>query len=383
MLNDIRTSIENLFRSEFDIIDEFNFFYNDHDSNLFFEWCKKWSSYTFGHNQRIVIANFDTDYYGEGQTIGNSTYNFFACCAYFQLPTEFFLYFTTGKATEIFDVCKLFNLAPPKVLNTICIQPGIYPVDIKETNFDSNLIQRPFICLNNAKRTHRTLLLSHLKKYGLLNKGFVSYQFSTFFEDQNKDSGTNAKSASTDSELPITLRTTIPFSRSNDLFYLTPYHHEILNEHQHFFSTQDKLLDGDTQFDWQCQPDILKSALVYVVTETVFNYPSPWISEKIIKGVLAKRPMIIVSSPGTVKTLRDLGFKTFESLWDEKYDSMVDNNDRMSEIVNLIIQISALSTKELHELAEKAQEIVEFNFNHYRNIKKINEQLAELLHITI
>jgi hypothetical protein len=123
--------------------------------------------------------------------------------------------------------------------------------------------------------------------------------------------------------------------------------------------------------------------LVYVVTETVFNYPYPWISEKTIKGFLAKRPMIIVSSPGTVKKLKELGFMTFESLWDEKYDSIVNNNDRMSKIVNLIIQISEMSTKELHKLAEKAQEIVEFNFNHYRNVKNINKQLAELQRIII
>jgi hypothetical protein len=393
MLNDTKTLIENLIRSNFDIIDEFRFLDNDHDPKLFFEWCKKWNSYTFSHNQRIIIFNIDVDYYCEGQTIGNNTYNFFACCAYFQLPTEFFLYFTVGAVTEIFDVCKLFNLMLPTVLSTIGIQPTIYPTDTKETKFDSNLIQKPFVCLNKTKRTHRVVLLSHLKEHGLLDKGFVSYQFSSDLNKKaEKDRDTITKSIVSDNEIPIILRTTIPINRINDFLSLTPYHLEIFNKHQYFFSTQTKLADinsyqsnGDHQlkFDWHHQPNILKFALVYVVTETVFNYPYPWISEKTIKGFLAKRPMIIVSSPGTVKKLKELGFMTFESLWDEKYDSIVNNNDRMSKIVNLIIQISEMSTKELHKLAEKAQEIVEFNFNHYRNVKNINKQLAELQRIII
>ena len=140
----------------------------------------------------------------------------------------------------------------------------------------------------------------------------------------------------------------------------------ILEKYASMFIDQDKTFDSQANDKMLFQPEILKSGLVYIVTETVFHYPYPWISEKTIKGFLSKRPMIIVGAPYTLKTLKELGFSTFDSLWSEKYDQMESPSDRMAEIIDLIKSIAALPQEKLYQLALKSQSIVEFNFDHYQ-----------------
>jgi hypothetical protein len=114
-------------------------------------------------------------------------------------------------------------------------------------------------------------------------------------------------------------------------------------------------------------PPCLQQALIYLVTETVFCYPYPFITEKTFKAILNKRPFILVGSPGTVQKLRDLGFKTFNDFWDESYDSIVNPSDRMQAIVNIIKQLSALRSADLQYLALRIQNAVEYNYQHYVN----------------
>jgi hypothetical protein len=363
-LNKLRDSTIKQLTDRFELVDCFDFFLHDNNPNEFYAWAEKWKDYTFLPNQRILILNIDTDYYVENQQVpmGNNNYNFFRCCQYFGLPTEFLIYFsaTYGMHTEIFNICKLFNVSPPTVIESIFI-PLLAPQLVNPINYSTNKLSRLFICLNGEQRSHRILFLSHLANSNLVDQGYISHMFR---------SSPNSTGPLIDTcgitNTAVALRSTIPFIRINDLLLLTNNDHALLTQYSKKFINQYQDLSSypdlhDNRIS-DFQPSFLQHALIYVITETVYDYPYSWISEKTIKGILSKRPFILVGSKGTLAQLKLLGFKTFESIWDESYDTIDNSSIRMTTIISLLTN---LSNRPINELANQVQEIVEYNYNHY------------------
>ena len=58
-----------------------------------------------------------------------------------------------------------------------------------------------------------------------------------------------------------------------------------------------------------------------VVTETVFEYPYSFRTEKIWKPISIGHPWVAVANCGYYRDLHNLGFKTFGNLIDESFDS--------------------------------------------------------------
>jgi hypothetical protein len=73
--------------------------------------------------------------------------------------------------------------------------------------------------------------------------------------------------------------------------------------------------------------------------------------------------------PGTLATLKKMGFKTFDHIIDESYDLIVDPIERRTALVKEIKRIAGL---DLNNLAELSKDIVEHNFNLL--IEKKNKQ---------
>jgi len=118
---------------------------------------------------------------------------------------------------------------------------------------------------------------------------------------------------------------------------------------------------------YSVQSDLLQNAFLHVVTETVFDYPTVVISEKTIKPIANKRPFVILNSTGSLQNLRNMGFKTFDSYWDESYDSDTDPEVRFYKITKIVSDICLYSTAELQDLCRDMADILEHNFNFYYN----------------
>jgi hypothetical protein len=115
------------------------------------------------------------------------------------------------------------------------------------------------------------------------------------------------------------------------------------------------------------QPKFLQYALIYLVTETVADYPYPYLSEKTFKGFLIKRPMIIWGAPNSIKRVQELGFKTWDSFWDESYDSITSTSNRLKAICNIIEDMSKLNINQLQDICIKMQDVLEYNYRWYVN----------------
>lgn len=169
----------------------------------------------------------------------------------------------------------------------------------------------------------------------------------------------------------------IPFSAVNDLIN---WNEEINNINQTVYPVlSDLIIDDNTEIsfktvDWQ-QPLKLQESFLYVCTETVFNYPHVYLTEKSYKGILTKRPFVIVGVVGSLQLLKEYGFKTFDKWWSEDYDSELSNSKRLLKIYAIIEYICNLTELELQDMCKEMESILEYNFIHYNTfgLSQIND----------
>ena len=107
----------------------------------------------------------------------------------------------------------------------------------------------------------------------------------------------------------------------------------------------------------------LQRSYVNIVNETVYNYKLPKLTEKIVYPILIKRPFILIGSTGSLQYLRSMGFKTFNNVIDESYDSEPDPNKRMGMIFEQIEKISNMDEAQLNRIVKDTEWICEHNHN--------------------
>jgi hypothetical protein len=86
-------------------------------------------------------------------------------------------------------------------------------------------------------------------------------------------------------------------------------------------------------------------------------------TEKTHKFHLAKLPFVLFAMPGSLKVLRDQGYKTFSPYINEAYDLIKNDEDRAVAIVDEIERLTHLSDEIWVEMQEALIPILEFNFN--------------------
>lgn len=106
-----------------------------------------------------------------------------------------------------------------------------------------------------------------------------------------------------------------------------------------------------------------------VVTETFFQdyfKYSIFFSEKIFKPMRARHPFILVGQPYGLRELKNLGFKTFDSFWDESYDECRNPTERLEKICMLIKHLNRYTKSEWLSIYREMESILEHNYNHLR-----------------
>ena len=95
-----------------------------------------------------------------------------------------------------------------------------------------------------------------------------------------------------------------------------------------------------------------------LVTETVFDYPRSFRTEKIWKPIAIGHPFVAVSGRGYYQDLHDLGFKTFGHLIDESFDSIENNQARCDRIAEIV---EDLCRQDLPAFITAAEEVCKYN----------------------
>ena len=116
---------------------------------------------------------------------------------------------------------------------------------------------------------------------------------------------------------------------------------------------------------WLSLFDQAAESMLYLVSETVATKRRHHLTEKIFKPICLCMPFILHSTHGSLEYLRSYGFKTFDKLWDESYDQVVDDSERIKSIADLLIKLDASSAAEKQALFDSAQDICKHNYQHF------------------
>lgn len=108
---------------------------------------------------------------------------------------------------------------------------------------------------------------------------------------------------------------------------------------------------------------------VEIVNLTYFTGNVFYIDEKIYRPMLMKTPFMIQGPADTIKNLRRLGFKTFDSWWDEGYSEDPDGC-QIEPMINNINQLSQTTVKELQNMYNDMLPVLEHNRNLLLSITK-------------
>jgi len=122
-------------------------------------------------------------------------------------------------------------------------------------------------------------------------------------------------------------------------------------------------LFGNTWGDAIVNPRAYMDTCFSVVTETIFDYPHTFRTEKIWKPVIMRHPFVVAANPGYYRDLHSAGFRTFSHLIDETFDSIDDPKSRADRIVDVIADICYNGAA---SFLKAAQDICKYNYQHLR-----------------
>jgi hypothetical protein len=193
-----------------------------------------------------------------------------------------------------------------------------------ENVFDKSLKTHNFLFLNKVNRSHRKQLIDWFKTQGLLEHALWS---------------------------DISAGITIADNHAVD-FFTPDGRKQIIDLIGHEPSWPDGWLF----------PDLYTKTYFSIVTETFFEHPNIFITEKTYKPMMMGHPFIIASSAGFYQKLNDRGYKTFDGLIDESFDKIRDNDKRLLAIADAVAD---LVNSDLDLFLKNARPICEHNREHF------------------
>lgn len=212
--------------------------------------------------------------------------------------------------------------------------PRFQPVD------DKNL----YLCYNRNVRIHRKFLLSMLMHHEIFNRGLIScgevHGEQSFLRDLIHHNQSHLIPAAKEVcklapiELDQNLKINNPASDIHEIHY--------------------------------------NNTFISLIPETHVEEGILFRTEKIYKTLAVGHPFIVFSCSGFLKSLKELGFKTFDPWIDESYDNESDWIVRLNMITNEIKKLSLYSIDKLHEIRNEMQEVLIHNKMLFRQIYMSN-----------
>lgn len=121
-------------------------------------------------------------------------------------------------------------------------------------------------------------------------------------------------------------------------------------------------LFNDTWGDAIVNPRCYTDSWFSLVSETIFDYPHTFRTEKIWKPILMAHPFVVAANTGYLKDLRNAGFQTFHSVIDESYDRIDCPSTRIKRIIDTMSDIC--SGDQAAHFWEATRDICKYNQQH-------------------
>lgn len=313
----------------------------DHNSKLLKDRLKSLYKSYYQPNEKIVILHFDTEYFYHGHPLGFTTHNLFSIWRDLDIPFSAML--LLHNYSNINLAIEPFIVSPNDRPTTINLLVNHYSLGQVKHWVDSPMpnknIQYHAVCLMSTIRSHRIALMKYLTHKNLLDK--IKTNFSV--AEQNNYLGASKKNSHIASIAETSPDHTVyskPFRNNESVFQQSRIPEIVELFPVSVQPYQDAVLLGD--FD-----NFYHLTFLDVVTETLFDIPHVFISEKTLRPLITETPFVVFGAAGTLAHLRSFGFKTFDKFWDESYDNEQDPHLRFLSCCRTIEYVAGLSLNDL------------------------------------
>ena len=222
----------------------------------------------------------------------------------------------------------------------------------KTLEYKVGLKSKTFLMFNRrwGSQSQRSLMLCYLYKNNLIDDGYISFSKTeidnggTFTSHvKNFTERLTIENTITDDDL-IQIESKLPLTLDSTDLTLNLMYDEFEST-RHFY----------------------EDSLVHLVSETNFFTRIVHLTEKSYKPIMYKQPFIMMGACGSLKALREQGFRTFDTLWDESYDNETSDTARFFMVLELIQKICAMSPYKKLEISKACKEIVDYNYDVLKN----------------
>ena len=198
---------------------------------------------------------------------------------------------------------------------------------------------KKYICLNRLPRYHRIALLHLLIENNTLNDGYVSFAKNTLNHEGVRQL----------------------FSGLSDRLIYDKQIDELLPMNVDVTDMRINLAYGiGSEF---LRKEYYKQSYFTIVTETNYTKSFPLhFTEKIFRPIIYRHPFIAVGNCGLLRELRNLGYKTYNNIIDESYDTVDNDSVRLSMIANEVKRLCNLDTDQLKQFVTDSKIIADYNF---------------------
>jgi hypothetical protein len=217
--------------------------------------------------------------------------------------------------------------------------------------FDKTQKPYDFLFLNGRGRDHRRYLLERFRMLGLLERSLYTYL-------DGRGSGSRLLSVFQDGQ--ELMKNTINIKTLPPQYEVSKYRDNLgIDTDKHYFAKTDIFNHEWGEIYLQAEPYI--DTYFSVVTETVFEEPWSFRTEKIAKVLAQGHPWICATSRGWYRDLRRMGFRTFDHVIDESFDLIDDHRDRMERIVSVV---NDLCQQDLVSFLAQCEDVCKYNQQH-------------------
>lgn len=209
-----------------------------------------------------------------------------------------------------------------------------------------------FLFLNGRGRSHRKYLLERWDLNGLLQQ--------TLWSNLARSVLINSRYIKFEHEGVDLMRKPREYHFLDKRYEIPRY---IATEHDQEYNDYSAKLNlfNHEWGDVYINPDAYIATYFSVVTETVFDYPYSFRTEKIWKPIGIGHPWIAVANQHFYRDIKNLGFKTFGHLIDESFDSIESSQDRIERIADVV---EDLCRQDLSQFLLAAQDVCKYNQQH-------------------
>ena len=164
-----------------------------------------------------------------------------------------------------------------------------------------------FLCMNRMPRKHRRIIVCHLLRRGYLERSLISFRDDKPKQIHFGDLELEVASQELQKRQPLTIDRDLPL------------------DFESYYRDNDAAVNPGEAWPY-------RSTCFSIITETQFRNDVLFVSEKVWKPIRNRHPFLVVGTPGTLSYIRQLGFRTFTPLIDERYDSIIDDEQRMQAL---------------------------------------------------